>query len=357
MEIAKLRAARMLYARIIEQYEPKNERSFKCFFHCTNSRWNKTVFDPYTNLLRATTEAMSAIIGGTDCLTIQPFDMSFREPDASSIRLSRNIQNILRNESYFSKVADPAGGSYYVEMLTDAVAREAWELFKKVQSLGGFYEAAEKGFIQDELEKTNQVRMSMITGRKDNILGTSIYPDFNETVLDQISTLDLSEEAPEGKYVRTIQLYRKAELFEKIRLNTEKYVSEGGKTPRVFLLQIGNPGMSTARAIFSGNFFGTAGFEIISNPMFDTVEEAVAEAQSSGSDIVVICSSDDDYSLYAPPIAKQLKQKDKKLKVIVAGFPKDAVEQLKKEGVDDFIHLKLSLSESLKSYQAGFGII
>ena len=182
LEIAKIRAARLLYPRIIEQYNPKNDNSYKSFINCINSRWNKTVFDPYTNLLRATTEAMSAIIGGVSCLTIEPFDISYKEPDAFSIRLAMNIQHILKEESYLNKVQDVAAGSYYIENLTDQLAEQAWELFKEIEYRGGFYASAEEGFIQDELDKTYQKRKAFINSGKENMLGTNIYPDFNETV-------------------------------------------------------------------------------------------------------------------------------------------------------------------------------
>jgi methylmalonyl-CoA mutase len=356
VEIAKLRAARLLYSRIIEQYKPENKNSYKSFINCVNSRWNKTVFDPYTNLLRATTEAMSAIIGGVNCLTIEPFDIIYKEPDAFSNRLARNIQNLLREESYLNKVQDIAAGSYYIENLTDQIAEKAWDLFKEIENRGGFYEAAKQGFIQDEIDKTNEKRKTLIASGKENMLGTNIYPNFNENMLGKLEKEVITPENAEGKMVRPIRMYRKAEEFEKLRLKTEEFVKNGGKQPKVFLLQIGNPGMSSARGIFSGNFFAVAGFEIISNPRFNSIEEGVAAALKSKSDIVVICSADDEYLAFAPEIAGHVKKKKPKSLIVVAGFPKDITDTLKQKGVDDFIHIKSAHMETLSAYQQKLGI-
>lgn len=356
VEIAKLRAARLLYSRIIEQYKPENQNSYKGFINCINSRWNKTVFDPYTNLLRATTEAMSAIIGGVDCLTIEPFDISYKEPDAFSNHLSRNIQNILKEESYLNKVQDVAAGSYYIENLTDQIAEQAWELFKEIEKRGGFFEAAQQGFIQDEIAKTNEKRKALIGSGKENMLGTNIYPDFNETMLENLEKDIFTPEVSEGKMVRPIRMYRKSEEFERLRLKTENFVKSGGKQPKVFLLQIGNPGMSSARGIFSGNFFAVAGFEIINNPRFNTVDEGVELALKCKSDVVVICSSDDEYNSFAPEIASLIKKESPKCLIVVAGFPKDFIETLKQNGVHDFIHIKTAHQQALAEYQLKLGI-
>jgi methylmalonyl-CoA mutase len=357
IEIAKIRAARLLYSKIIEQYHPEHKSSHKLFINCINSRFNKTVFDPYTNLLRATTEAMSAIIGGVDCLIIEPFDIAYKEPDAVSNRLSRNIQNILLDESYLNKVQDVAAGSYYIENLTDQIATKAWELFKEIEARGGFYEAALQGFIQDEIDKTNEKRKVLMTSGRENMLGTNIFPNFGETMLDSVERDIFSPENVEGKTVRPIRMFRKSEEFEKLRLMTEEFVKKGNKQPAVFLLQIGNPGMSSARSIFSGNFFGVAGFEIISNPRFNSIDEAVEEAIASKSEIVVICSADDEYLTYAPEIAEKIKSGNAKCIVVVAGFPKDITDTLKQKGIDDFIHLKSAHMDTLISYQQKFGII
>jgi methylmalonyl-CoA mutase len=356
LEIAKIRAARLLYPKIIEQHNPKNENSYRSFINCITSRWNKTVFDPYTNLLRTTTEAMSAIIGGVNCLTIEPFDISYKDPNEFSTHLARNISHILREESYLNKVQDVAAGSYYIENLTDQIAEQAWELFKEIEYRGGFYVAAEEGFIQDELEKTYEKRKSLINSGRENMLGTNIYPNFNETVLPEIEKDIFSTENREAQIVRPIRMHRKSEEFEKLRLKTEEFVKNGGKQPKAFLLQIGNPGMSSARGIFSGNFFGVAGFEIINNPRFNSVEEGVGEAIKSKSDIVVICSADDEYLAYASEIASQLKKKNHNCIIVVAGFPKDITDELKQKGVDEFIHIKSPMLETLMDYQLKLGI-
>ena len=153
-EIAKLRAARLLWSVVTNGFQPENKENIKMDIHCVTSEWNKTVDDPYMNMLRTQTEAMSAILGGTDSLTVEPFDVTFRQPDEFSERIARNQQLILREESYFDKVADPAGGSYYIENLTKLIAENSWRLFVEVEDEGGFLSALKSGFIKAKLSES-----------------------------------------------------------------------------------------------------------------------------------------------------------------------------------------------------------
>ncbi|MCF6242654.1 MAG: methylmalonyl-CoA mutase subunit beta, partial [Bacteroidales bacterium] len=154
MEIAKLRAIRYLWAKIIQSFLPENPDKAKIFIHSETSLWNKTLYDPYVNMLRTTTEAMSAVLGSTDSLRVLPFNAIYENNDEFGERIARNQQIILKEESYFNKVADPAAGSYYVENLTNSLIEQAWKLFLEIDEQGGYLEALKKGIIQEKIAKT-----------------------------------------------------------------------------------------------------------------------------------------------------------------------------------------------------------
>ena len=135
MEIAKLRAGRMLWANIVKAYNPAKNCPCKMFTHAVTSTWNQTAYDPYVNMLRGTTEAMSASIAGVHSLEVTPFNKAYEDPNEFSMRIARNVELLLKHESHFDQVVDPAGGSYYIENLTDSIANEAWKLFREIEEL------------------------------------------------------------------------------------------------------------------------------------------------------------------------------------------------------------------------------
>lgn len=350
LEIAKLRAARLLWARIVEQYHPEKESSACAYIHTTTSLWNKTLYDPYVNILRGTTETMSAAIAGTDAITVLPLDIAYRDADEFSSRLSRNTQIVLREEAHLDKVVDAAAGSYYIESLTDSIAELAWKLFLDVEDLGGMGNALESGFVKDEIMKTRVKRDMDIAMRKSPILGTSIFPNLNETMLTEIQRVE--EVGSKGG----LQIYRAAHAFEDLRLATEAWVQDGGVRPKVFLLIYGNLAMRKARATFSANFFGVAGYAVTEEKEFNNIDWMLNAVTSENADIVVICSSDEDYAKYADEIATALKKKDKDILVVVAGNPKELIEPLKKAGVDEFIHVRSDILATLKKCHKHIGI-
>jgi methylmalonyl-CoA mutase len=356
MEIAKLRAARLLWATIVEQYKPANDESLKMFIHSTSSFWNKTVYDPYVNLLRTTTEGMSAAIGNTDSMSVLPFDFPFREEGEISRRIARNQQLILKEEAYLDKVVDPAAGSYYIETLTDSVAKHAWDLFRKIEGMGGMIECIKSGFIQDEIGKSCSRKDMDIAQRRTIILGTNQYANPLESASEYIEKKFSDGEETPSVY-RKLKIYRGAKAFEEIRLATERAVQQGKKKPSVFLLSTGNPAMRKARATFSSNFFGCAGYEIIDNGSCPTAEEGVKAALASKAEIVVICSSDEEYAALAPAVASGLRTRNKEMMILVAGYPKEIAEALKAGGIDDFIHVKTNVLEFLRDIQKKSGIL
>ena len=352
MEIAKIRAARMLWTKIVEQYKPMCTCAYNMYIHSTSSLWNKSLYDPHVNMLRTTTEAMSSAIGGADAISVAPFDVAYKTPDDFSYRAARNQQILLKEESYLDKIADPVAGSYYIENLTDSIARYAWEIFMDIEAKGGFAKAIESGFIQTEIEKTSQKRDLDIAMRKVVILGTNQYPNLNEKMNSKIekdNVFSCHDNRVEGT-IKKLKRYRAAEAFENLRLTTE----ENGTAPKVFLLTYGNLNMRKARAGFATNFFGVAGFEIVDNPGFATAEEGIKAALNSKAEIVVICSSDDEYPEIVPTIANGLKGNVKS--IVVAGYPQEHIESFKAVGVDEFIHVKSNVLEVLTAFQKKLGL-
>lgn len=350
MEIAKFRAARMLWAQIVKQYKPECDCACKMTIHAATTKFNQTIFDAYVNLLRTQTEAMSAALAGVDSMTVTPFDAQYKNPDDFSERLARNQQLLLKEESHLDKITDPAGGSYYVETLTLSIAEVAWKLFVEIEDKGGFYAALKEGWIQEQIIESSKKRHTDVARRKESLLGTNQFPNFNEVAGDKIE-LDgcckcgcghHAEE--EAGAVASIPTSRAASDFEALRLATEK----SGKRPKVFMLTIGNLAMRLARSQFSSNFFACAGYEIIDNLGFETVEEGINAAMDKKADIVVLCSSDDEYAVYAPEAYKLLAGR---AEFVVAGAPA-CMDDLKAAGIENFIHVRSNVLETLQAFNA-----
>ena len=345
LEIAKLRAVKILWSKIVEQYKPATESARKISLHMVTSTWNKSVYDPYVNLLRTTTEAMSAAIAGVDSITVNPFDITFKKSDDFSLRVARNQQIVLKHESYFSKVVDPAAGSYYIETLTDSIASAAWDLFVATEEMGGFVSAVETGFIREAIEKTCQKRDMDIAMRKQVFVGTNQYPSAGERMLDKLQPTARVED------LGGLKPYRGPQAFEAIRLAVENHEQKGFDTPKVFLLTYGNLVMRKARAGFSTNFFGVAGYEIREGAGYKNPADGVKDALAYKADIVVLCSSDEEYAELLESVA-QIKKAAPKTQVVVAGNPRELMEQLDQAGAGHFIHLRTNALEALSRFNA-----
>jgi len=350
MEIAKLRAFRMLWAMVAEQYKI-DIKKLKIYIHSEGSSWNKTLYDPNVNMLRSTTEAMAATIGGTNSLYLQSYDLMFKNDDDFSRRISRNIQLVLKHESYFDKTIDPAAGSYYIENLTDNLAKEAWNIFQYTEANGGFIKLASEGIIKKEIEAVAAKRNLDIANRKTVILGTNQYPNQTEYMLNKIEDCNCCCQKHEG-----LKPYRGSFAFDELRLATEKYSKAKNHNPNVFMLTIGNLAMRKARASFSSNVFACAGYEIIDNLGFEAPDDGIKAAINAKADIVVICSSDEEYTEFAPQIAQELKKINNNIKVIVAGYPQEILDKLTQAGVDDFIHVRTNVLDFLTKYHKLLGI-
>ncbi len=355
MEIAKFRAARMLWAKIVEAYKAPTfttalKEAAKMNVCAETSRFNMTVFDAYVNLLRSQTETMSAALAGVDEIVVTPFDVTYEQPTDFAERIARNQQLLLKEESHFDKVVDPAAGSYYLENLTHAIATEAWKQFLAIQEQGGMYEMIAAGKVQAAMQENLTKRLGDVAKRKEILLGSNQFPNFNEKAAKKIKTTGCGcgcgtcSTKPEGA-LAMLPVARAAEEFEALRLETEA----AKKQPVAFMLTIGNLAMRIARAQFSCNFLACAGYKVIDNNGFATVADGIKAARKAKADIIVLCSSDDEYATYAPEAWKKL-QGAKEL-FIVAGAPA-CMEDLQKLGIENFINVRSNVLETLKKFNA-----
>ena len=356
MEIAKLKAIRILFAKIAEAYGLQDFDPGNIRIHCFTALWSKTLYDPSVNMLRDTTIAMSAIIGGCNSLNIEPYDASFKNPKTFLRRIARNISTIIKDESYLNKVVDPVAGSYYLENLIDQQLQNSWNLFQEVETKGGFLAAFKEGFIQQKISATREAKLKRVSQRRDVIVGTNQYPNIQEILNpEEVQASDIGQ--ANGNVLRP---QRAAEEFEKMRLNTDKYVKQKGNEarPTVMLLEYGdNVVMRKARATFSFRFFGTSGFDVIEGPVAFSTDEAIKLATEKDAEIVVLCSSDDDYAASGEAFARAFKDKMPGKKLVLAGYPAEIIDQLKTAGFDEFVHMKSNAVETLLSFQKQLNII
>jgi methylmalonyl-CoA mutase len=247
-------------------------------------------------------------------------------------------------------VVDPAAGSYYIENLTSSIAKSAWDLFLKVEEEGGFQAALKANTVQTAINESGKARHLNIARRKEVLLGTNQYPNFTELAGEKRPVAKKCGkccETGEGN-LSPLNMDRAASEFEELRLQTE----ESGKRPKAFMLTIGNLAMRQARAQFSCNFLACAGYQVIDNLGFPTVEEGVEAAKKAGADIIVLCSSDDEYAEYAIPAYKLVG--DSAL-FIVAGAPA-CMEDLKAAGIENFIHVRVNVLDTLRDFNKKLGI-
>ena len=343
MELAKFRAARMLWAQIVKQYNPQCDCTCKMVVHATTSRYSQTMFDSYVNMLRSQTQAMSAALASVDEITVTPFDAPYKKSDEFSERIARNQQLLLKEESHLDKVVDPAGGSYYIEELTMSLAQVAWKLFLETEDKGGFKAAVESYDVTNAVNASANARFDKVAKRREQLLGTNQFPNFTE-VSDGKKALtcccacacEMEDSAP------VLNNKRLASQFEELRQATEN----AAHTPVVFMLTIGNLAMRLARAQFSDNFFGCAGYKLIDNNGFNTVEEGVEAAVAANADVVVLCSSDAEYPELIPGAIKALNGR---AEFVLAGPETDEFKAL---GVTNFINVRTNVLSTLKAFNA-----
>ncbi len=393
MEIAKIRALRVLWAKIIKEFGG-NEESQKAFIHATTSEREMSKYDPYVNMLRNTSQAFSAVVGGCDSLHVSFLDQEHSLPDRFTRRLSRNTQIILNEEAHVNDNVDPAGGSWFVETLTSQVAGKAWDLFKETEKEGGILEALIKKIPQTQIKAKYDERIKNLSVRKDTILGTNKYPnlyekkieskvkfendDFenyltdykmnivsrNEELLKELKNNKHTEfyiplavkasmngstgydlyqaflNGKEGFEIEAIPMRRSAEIFENLRDNSNKYKEENGEYPKVDLVCFGLLKQYKPRADFSSDFYQVGGFECNIHDGFENGKDAADKMLKTNTKVMVICSTDDIYESVVVDFAKEIKSHKSDIQIVLAGYPKDKLDEYKAAGVDEFIHIR-----------------
>ncbi|SEJ85841.1 methylmalonyl-CoA mutase [Propionispira arboris] len=415
MEIAKLRAAKVLWAQIVQSFGGDAE-SQKMVIHAKTGLFNKTTYDPYVNMLRTTTEAFSAAIGGIDSLETTPFDACMQLPDEFSRRIARNAQLILQNECNLRQPIDPAGGSWYVETLTQQVADKAWQVLQDIENKGGMVLALQNGFVQKDIQDVLSQRFKKLAQRADRVVGVNMYANAMEPVIEKrkinveeiyqtraqsvksfladidetyknISLSELTNARENANFMpmleqafaagatlaevtavlnrkntgikieQVVEKHRFSEQFEALRNKARIYESEHGEKLKVFLCNMGNIPQHKPRAEFSTGFFEVGGFEVLKNDGFMTTQEAAKAAVDSGAFAAIICSTDDTYPELVPPTTKQIKAAKPDMVVMVAGMPApEFVQSYKDSGVEEFIHVRANCLQVLTWMQMKGGI-
>lgn len=335
-EIAKLRAVRPLLAAVLEHYSVAVP---VVPVMSSNSVWSKSLYEPNVNMLRNTTEAMSAILGGCDAILIYPHDNTFKMPDEFSHRVALNISNLLKEESYFDKVADPSAGSYYIETITSELAGKILQLFSEIESNGGYVESFVEGVIQEKIAELKNKKESEIASRRRVYVGTNKYPNQQEKapLIREVLTV------PADRNIPLLRPQRATHSFEQMRQRTQQQFELTGKLPKVYLACFGNLAMRKARASFIAEFFGTVGIEVTEEHFFDDIRKGAKESAESDADLVVMCSSDAEYETEGKLFAETFKEYAAGKKLILAGYPAEIIETLKLAGVNDYIHVKTNV--------------
>lgn len=373
LEISKFRALRMAWAQVVKAFGGDAE-SAKITVYAQTGITNKTQFDAHTNILRTTTEALSAVLAGVDGLDVSPFDQVSRPSDEFSRRVARNQQLILQHEVNLAKLIDPSGGSYAIESLTDQIAQKAWEHFQAIEAQGGMASALEAGTIQAEIEAVRVARSARYAKRKEKLVGMNVYvntgeqqpkialPDHAfdpETVIDakiNVSTFQATIEAirqgattaqiryaldspPDATVIQPLKPYRYAQPFEQLRHAVFAHAKRTGKHPTIYLANIGALRRHKPRTDFTLGFFGVGGFAF-THPDGETSAERIAQAIAADhAGAVVICGTDEDYQTMIPQLVPLLKAGDNNRPIILAGDPKDHISAYQAAGVDEFIYL------------------
>ena len=414
MEMAKLRAARMLWARVVKAFGG-NDESQKMRIHARTSSWNKTAYDPNVNMLRTTTEAFSGVLGGCDSLHISPFDEAVRAPTDHTRRVARNTHTVLREEAGLTRTVDPAGGSWYVENLTDTVASKSWDLFQEIEKQGGMFQSLQAGYPQAAVAETAAGRAKSYAQRRDVFVGVNMYANMTETPLEapkidadalqqkrnaeltayraavdeewrQSALEKLTTSTPDevikaaihaasggatledlcqalasseemDPLIEPVKIQRGSVAYEQLRRQAEAYAECTGSLPKVFLANMGPIPQHKARADFTRGFLEVGAFDVIGNDGFATTDDAAKAAIDSGAQVVVICSTDKTYPDLVPSLAKSIKDAKPDTVLLLAGYPTDHIEAFKTAGVEDFIHLRANCYEMLVNIQNKIGVV
>ena len=336
MNIAKLRAARRLWSLMGKEYGG-SEESFKMYIHSETSAFTATLFDPYVNLLRTGNQAFAAVAGGSQSITVLPFDCAANKPSAFSERIARNIQLILKEETLLDKVVDPAGGSYYIEALTDELAEKAWSFFLEIEEQGGILEALQAGWLQAKVQETCSKKRNLSQHGAIRLIGTNVYANLeDEIAVHPSAEVDIALPF-ETEEIAPLEKRRLAEDFEKLRMASLRYKEKQGELPRVGLICLGNLKTYKPKADFIKGFLAAGGIEGIERPC-TTQAEAEQFMKETHFQHYVVCGSDEDYHNDLAVWLESYDENSAKATIYMAGKQKGRDEELFLSlGVKDFI--------------------
>lgn len=382
LAIAKCRALRILLPQVLHAYAGPEAAPAIPPVHGVASPWAQTRYAPHNNLLRGTTEAMAAMIGGCDSFSISPYDALSGASD-EGYRLARNTMLILKHEAFLDRVVDPAGGAYYLEALTDQLARAGWKSFQALEARGGLAEAVRSGWWQGEIAATRARLDEAVATGKRALIGVNQYPDADERrplgPTDQAASnpdfpAPMAEGVPLGDLrgmfasglgadaipppenrsappgIEPLPLARGARAFEALRLEVDERHARTGVAPRAYLLPFGDPAMRTARASFAHTFFAAGGFEILAPEDGSDTDASIEQACAGGAGLVVLCSADEAYPEAAPGLVRRLRAKDPRVRIVIAGNPVEHLDALRAAGIDGFIHRGTDRLQTLAHY-------
>lgn len=416
MELAKVRALRLVWSRLLTAAGVAPEYT-RTFIHARTARRCLTVLDPHVNMLRATTAAMSAVLGGVDSLHVEPFDAVDRLPDEFSNRIARNVQLILAHECRLDQVTDPAGGSWYVEKLTSDLAAAVWEKFQAVMKAGGLPEALLSGWAQEQVAAAAAQRSRDFATRRQVLVGTNMYPDpaaqprpvpaqetpdlqrdraaavvaqresqapaahmlvlgrlakIMDSTDDQVfehlvaaaetgATLSelasaLRHEAGPSPVVTPIPCRRDAAPFEDLRARSVALAENDPAAARVFTVCLGDFARYMPRLEFVRGFFQVGGFTVAGDAFFTTPEEAATAARQDDARIVVLVGLDETYTTQAAAVAGALSTGPEPPTIVLAGAPGENEAALRDAGVQTFIHARSDVLAVLGDLLPGKGV-
>ncbi|MEH6940326.1 methylmalonyl-CoA mutase family protein [Bacillus sp. JJ722] len=341
MNVAKLRAARRLWSLIGQEYTGDGS-TFKMFIHSETSSFTATLFDPYVNLLRAANQAFAAVVGGAQSLEVKEFDSATNETTAFSDRIARNIHLVLKEETLIDKVVDPAGGSFYVESLTNDLADQAWALFLEIEKRGGALASLQDGWIQEAIGQVLQLKKANVAMRKDSLIGTNVYPNLEDIV--NIAERALKSEKIQLPYnsisITPLAEERLAEEFEQLRIASLQYKNKEGVYPAIGLVGMGSLKSYKPRADFVKGFFAAGGIESIEK-VCQSAEESKTFVKESKLKHFVLCGSDANYAEHAVAWVQDLLVENSDVTLFLAGKQTNELEKaLQQAGLKDFVSVQ-----------------
>jgi methylmalonyl-CoA mutase len=345
IEAAKLRALRLCWAAVMEASgAPAGARA--AHVHAFTSRRMMTVYDAHTNILRVTTAAFAAAIGGADAITTYAFTDALGLPTPFARRLARNTQNVLMEECRLGHVADPAGGSWFVEQLTRELAAKAWALMQEIEAQGGIVATIQTGRLAALIDSAREKRARAVATRREPITGISDFPLLGGA-LPETRGPRPARSGPEG-----LAPIRWAAPFEALRRHAEAAAA----APAVFFANLGPLASFSARAQFARNLFAAGGVAAIAEEKEYASRDAMVHAlRDSGARVAVVCGADATYLEEAENAAQRLKAAGARW-VVIAGRPGDHENAFRAAGVDQFIFAGQDALEALRALHAALGI-